>query len=278
MKITLDRKGNEDRYRNWFLTINNYTTEEKEYALAYSALYILVADEVGEEKKTPHLHLYFELKNAKSFSKIKKEFPRANIDLGKGTAEQNKIYLSKQNLIREDGTPKKQGKRNDIHEVISQIENGDMRMRDVVRTATSVQSVRMAEIRLKYFEPKRDFKPEVIWIYGSTGTGKSRLAKELCDDPYYCLDDIKWWEGYDAHTEVIIDDFRKDYCRFNQLLKLLDRYAYRVECKGGSRQFLAKKIIITTPLSPEETYSNLNSEDIEQLSRRITEIKCLDIL
>ena len=66
----------EGRFRNWFLTINNYTTEEKEYALAYSAQYILVADEVGEEEHTPHLHIYFELKNAKSFSKIKKEFPR----------------------------------------------------------------------------------------------------------------------------------------------------------------------------------------------------------
>lgn len=266
----------EGRFRNWFLTINNYTPEELAHALAYQAQHILVADEVGEEEHTPHLHIYFELKNAKSFSKIKKEFPRANIQVSKGSAEDNFEYLSKQKLIRNDGEPKQQGKRNDIHEIISQIENGGMRMRDVVREATSCQSIRMAEIRLKYFEPKRNFKPEVYWLYGATGCGKSRKALELCiDEPYYALDTIQWWEGYDAHQEVIIDDMRRDFCKFHQLLKLLDRYAYRVECKGGSRQFVARKIIITSPYSPEEMYRNKTEEDLEQLSRRIDFLWCL---
>lgn len=269
-------KVDNSRHRNWFITINNYTDDEKEYALAYDATYILVADEVGEIEKTKHIHIYFELKNSKTFSKVKKEFPRGNIQVAKGSALDNYNYLSKQNLIREYGEAKAQGKRTDIHQIINQIENGDMRMRDVVREATSVQSVRMAEIRMKYFEKKRNWKTEVIWIYGSTGTGKSYMAHHMCEDPFYALDNIKWWEGYDSHEDVIINDFRQDWCKFSQLLKLTDEYPYQIECKGGSRQFLAKRIIITSPFPPHEVYSMTLSEDINQLLRRCSQIINMD--
>jgi len=85
------------------------------------------------------------------------------------------------------------------------------------------------------------------------------------------MDTGEWWEGYDAHEEVIIDDMRKDFLKFHHLLKLFDRYPYRVQFKGGSRQFLAKTIIVTTCYSPEEMFNN--REDIQQLLRRINTIK-----
>lgn len=86
------------------------------------------------------------------------------------------------------------------------------------------------------------------------------------------MENLKWWEGYDAHENVIIDDFRKDSIQFSSLLRLLDRYAFRVETKGASRQLLAKNIIITCPESPEELFEHTR-EDIKQLLRRIDEIK-----
>ena len=81
---------------------------------------------------------------------------------------------------------------------------------------------------------------------------------------------LKWWEGYDAHPNVLIDDFRKDFCTFHELLRILDRYPYRIEVKGTSRQLLAKRIIITCPYHPEIIYDT--REDIGQLLRRITKI------
>lgn len=259
-----------DRERNWFLTINNYSPEELEFCKSYKCLYKLLADEIGEKEKTPHLHIYFELKNAKSFSKIKKEFPRANIKVAKGNALQNKNYLVKQNLILEEGVPKKQGTRTDLQHAKSILEDTG-KMADVVMEATSYQSIRMCECILKYKERKRVWKPIVKWYYGKTGLGKSKQAYEECEDPYTTGKTIKWWEGYDAHENVIIDDFRKDFCCFHELLKLLDRYPYRVEYKGGSRQLLAKKIIITSEYHPKDIYET--RDDIQQLFRRIDEIK-----
>ena len=259
------------RTYNWFLTINNYTEEELKFAHEWKCDYMIIADEVGEECETPHLHLYFEMKNQQRFSTLKKKFPRANIQPAKGNALQNLKYLSKQNLIYESGAPKKKGERTDLAKAKSILKDTG-KMSEVVIEATSYQSVRMCECILKYHEAKRKWKPEVRWYYGETGSGKSRTAyEESGDDVYTAGKTIKWWEGYDGNENIIIDDFRKDFCCFHELLKLLDRYPYRVECKGGSRQLLSKQIIITSAYHPKHIYGG--REDIKQLLRRIDKIK-----
>ena len=83
------------RARNWFITINNYTDDEIEYARNYNCQYMIIGNEIGEKCRTPHLHIYFELKYQKTFSKMKKDFPRANIQVAKGSAEQCRAYCSK---------------------------------------------------------------------------------------------------------------------------------------------------------------------------------------
>ena len=67
---------------------------------------------------------------------------------------------------------------------------------------------------------------------------------------------------------------RKDFMKFHLLLRLLDRYSYRIQTKGSTRQFVAKTIIITAPYHPDEMYNN--REDINQLIRRIDDIKEFD--
>ena len=265
-----------NRAYNWFITINNYSDEETEFALQYyhqcdTCMYILIGEEIGEKCGTPHLHIYIELKFQKSFEKICKEFPRGNCQPAKGTAEECKSYCSKQNLIYENGKPKKQGERTDLDNARQTLEDTG-RMSDVVMEATSYQSIRMCECYLKYHERKRRWMPVVKWFYGTTGTGKSKAAyEESNEDVYTTGKTIKWWEGYDANEHVIIDDFRSDFCCFHELLKLLDRYPYRVECKGGSRQLLATQMIITSAYHPRDVYEGI--EDIQQLIRRITEIR-----
>lgn len=133
-----------------------------------------------------------------------------------------------------------------------------------------LQSMRCAEMMLKYFEKGRDFQPEVRWYHGSTGSGKTRAALEEFPDAWVSGKDGKWFDGYDAHEVAVFDDFRKDFCTFHVLLRLLDRYPFRIEHKGGSRQFLARVIIVTCPWAPDVLYDNRSQEDIGQLMRRIT--------
>lgn len=238
--------------------------------LSEDSRYIVVGKEVGENS-TPHYQGYVFFDNPRSFNSIKKLLKRAHIEQAKGTPEQNSKYCKKGGeILIEEGEVPRAGKRNDL-EHIREVVKESPRMREVVKEAKSYQAIKVAEVYLKYHEEPRKWKPEVRWYHGSTGAGKTKSAREwLGDDIYTALDTIKWWEGYDAHENVLIDDFRKDFCKFHQLLKLLDRYEYKVETKGGSRQFVAKKIAITAPYAPDKIYDT--REDIKQLLRRIDHV------
>lgn len=258
------------RSRRYVFTINNFSDKEIEQLKKIEYSYMIYGDERGENN-TPHLQGYIEFDNQRTFSSIKKQLPTAHIETAKGTPEQNRKYCSKQNIMFEDGTIKKQGTRTDIEEIKDIVKNGGG-IRDVIEVAKSFQSVRMGELYLKYHEKKRTWKPIVYWFYGPSGCGKTKLAYEMYPDIYTPLSS-KWWEGYDAHKHVLLDDFRTDYMPFTSLLRLLHEYAYTVETKGGSRQLLAETIIITCPYHPQELYRESVTEDLTQLIRRITEIR-----
>ena len=65
---------------------------------------------------------------------------------------------------------------------------------------------------------------------------------------------------------------RADTFKWNELLRLTDRYPNRLNVKNTSRQNLAKYIIITSPKSPQEMFEGKIIENIHQLIRRFSEI------
>ena len=274
---------NPDRFRNYVFTLNNYTTEELSHLEKLKCKYIIYGREIGEQG-TPHLQGFVIWNNAKSFNATKKQLSqRAHIEVCKGTPYDNFVYCSKDGDFTERGErPERvgQGKRNDmiaIKKAIAQnIQIKKCLQNDLIH---NYQQLRFAESLQKYYEKPRTFKTVVHWYWGLTGTGKTKTAYEElleeADDPeeiYFSMDTGKWWEGYDGHKYVVIDDMRGDFLKCHQLLKLLDRYPYRVDNKGASRQFVAEKIIITSCYPPELIYQNTD-EKIDQLIRRIDYIK-----
>jgi len=268
-------------------TLNNYTEEElnqlEEIGLKDNIKYMIVGKEVGQQG-TPHIQGVTSWKNAKTLKAMIKSMPIrvANIVIANGTAFQNYEYCSKDKNFKEYGirpTRDEQGKRNDLIEIKKKIANNEkIKTMLVNNDIVNDQQLRYAERLTKYLEKQRTQKPIVKWYYGATGTGKTKGAFEEFqaqandnDNIYFSMDTGKWWEGYDAQEFVIIDDMRGDFMEFHQLLKLLDRYPYKVETKGSTRQFLATHIIITSAYTPQEMFSS--REDIGQLLRRIDEIK-----
>ena len=88
--------------------------------------------------------------------------------------------------------------------------------------------------------------------------------------------DNKWFDGYSNHDVLILDELRKQTFTCAYLLRLLDRYKMGVEVKGGTRQMVAKVIIVTSSKSPEALWADMaglaDPEDVGQLQRRITEV------
>lgn len=166
------------------------------------------------------------------------------------------------------------GARSDIEAAVQTIKDGGTNQ-EVIEQHAEVfvkYSRGLSLVRLAY-QSRRTWKTEVFWWYGPTGTGKSLEAFERFPDAYYKNPTNKWWCGYDAHDAVIIDDYRRDLCSFGDLLRLFDRYPLLLESKGGTLQFLARTIVVTTSKSPRETWEGRSDEDIRQLLRRIEHVK-----
>ena len=114
---------------------------------------------------------------------------------------------------------------------------------------------------------ERNFKTLVTVIYGPTGTGKSQWCYEHLKDPYWKVKG-QWWDGYRNQGVVVLDEFY-GWLKYDEMLRLLDRYPFKVEIKGGYVQFNSKMIFITSNKKPEEWY---NQPDISHLTRRIENI------
>lgn len=82
----------------------------------------------------------------------------------------------------------------------------------------------------------------------------------------------KWWDGYSGQSLVIFDDYRPSLCPFHEILRILDRYPYRVQLKGSSIELSATSFVLTTCSRPEVLWHSRTTEQLGQLLRRITEI------
>lgn len=264
--------------RGWTFTLNNYTEEEVETFENFECDYMVFGQEVGKEG-TPHLQGYLYIKKKISMKALKAKLSkRAHWESAKANAEINKKYCTKEALdYFEKGVMPRSGKRTDLEAVKLSIDNGAKESdlweehfckmvlyhKAFNRYATSTVLPRT--------EP-----PEVIWVYGPPGTGKTRMAFDSTDD-LYSKDCTKWWDGYYGQATTLIDDIRDDSFSYRYLLRMLDRYPFQVQTKGGYIQFNSKIIYITSPLHPEEfSVRAAPWEDMQQLLRRITTIIKLD--
>jgi len=240
--------------------------------------------EVGENG-TPHLQGYFEFDHSMKL-RITAAANRIqllglegyHLDIARGTAQQNITYCSKDGDFFEGGErPKGRGKRTDLDDVCALIAKGGSMMEVVEEfPAQFVKFNNGLQKLIQMKTPKRFFKTEVWWLWGPTGSGKSRYAWQQDPSSYMKACNHKWWDGYTGQDVVIMDDFRpsKDL-PFNFILNLFDRYPLSVEVKGGMTEFVSKIIYVTTPLSPEDTCNHLDwlgAEQKNQLLRRIDHV------
>lgn len=114
---------------------------------------------------------------------------------------------------------------------------------------------------------QRTWKSEVIILTGRTGIGKSRYCAENYPNAFWKRKG-DWWDGYDGHDIVIIDEFY-GWLPLDTMLRLMDRYPLMVDTKGSAVEFVAKTICITSNNPWEEWYTWKSQELKDAFSRRI---------
>lgn len=197
--------------------------------------------------------------------------PGCHIEMCNGTPEQNIIYCTKSNSKIEGtefkyGNPAKQdqGARNDLIDLKNTIDSG----------AT------LKEISQKHFEeflrynkgikeymllnqPKRTWKTELNVFVGPAGCGKNKYVYDtfpmdtICK--VSCTQTGMWWDSYDGHENVILDEFHGQL-PFGILLELTDRYPMDLPKKGSMVNFIAKRIFICSNKLPEEWYPEMSKD------------------
>jgi len=275
--------------KNWCFTLNNYSAEEVTAlngAITEHTSYAVYQHETGENG-TRHLQGFFHFGNKVRLEWVRARFsPRAHYEVARGTVAQNVAYCTKEET-RDAGSmpfthgeqPAGAGARTDLEDVAAEIVVKRRRLTDVA-AEFPVDFIKyhagLTALSARLAEPRR-WKTVVYWFYGSTGCGKSRAADRLAPAAYWKMGGNRWWDGYEGHEDVIIDDYRRDLCPFHELLRLFDRYPMRVEYKGGVVDFAARRVFVTAPQAPDILWEGRSEEDLGQLMRRIEHVVNCDV-
>lgn len=259
--------------RHICFTINNPIEEDREWVRSVVCSYIVAGDEVGASG-TPHIQGYVEFEGSKRFSTLKNECPRGHFEKRKGSPKQAADYCKKDGHFTERGTLSRQGHRSDLEQVCQDVlEKLPMKEIALAHPMEYVKYHKGLE-RLEWrLADDRHEPPRVVWLWGVSGTGKTR---EACSVPeFYIKDNTKWWDGYERQPRIIIDDFEMNAWEFRDLLRLLDRQPYQGQTKGGYVKINSPEIYITCEFPPEGLWRSGNQ--LAQIKRRITEIRHLEM-
>lgn len=120
--------------------------------------------------------------------------------------------------------------------------------------------------RLQSKGPKWRGVPEVIWIWGKAGVGKTRHVMEQ-EDVYKLDSPYKWWDGYEGENILLLDDYEIEHIPRGSLVNILDGYRLRLETKGSHTWALWNKVYITSNWDPKKFMSM-----DEAIERRITKV------
>lgn len=259
-----------DVSRSWCFTLNNYTTDEEDLLKNLECNYIVFGYEIAPETSTPHLQGFVTFTKVMRLAGVKKLLPRAHWEKAiSGIASEK--YCKKTAVFFEKDN-RKQGARTDLSVAVDLVKQGKYKQLIEEHPETYIRFHNgLDKLCVKYQKPRSE-KPIVTWLHGPTGVGKTKYIYDnhKAEDVWISGRDLKFWDGYENQPVVLLDDFRKDFCTFHELLRILDRYPYRVNVKGSSRELNSTHIYITSPYSPAETYNT--REDIDQLLRRIDKI------
>ena len=241
-----------------------------------------------------HIQGYIQLKSRWTFHRVKAEVFKGalqgcNFSAARGNAEANKTYCSKTEsrvsgtqfreqgvMVGDHGVNHQPGRSLDkLYEAIK--EGADMEtLIDKFGFGVFLRHERTLNSALLRWGKKRKGPPEIIILVGESGTGKSKWVERMYPSRYRMTfsngGNSCWFDGYNGEKVIELSEFRGQLA-LSFMLDLLDRYELKVQTKGGTVQFLADVIVITSNEEPEEWYKALEGreEKMKPLLRRIEE-------
>ena len=277
-----------DRVRGFCFTINNPISNKSiwlGYLVKNKIKYAVIGDEICPKTGTPHLQGYVEFTNPRTMSGVIKLFKKtAHVEQRYASPQEAADYCKKGGKFVEYGELPEQGKRNDLVGIKNRINEG-VKVDDIIQENPMAYHQygrtlnRLEDLRLRNLY--RTWMTTGVWYWGTTGVGKSHLAFEgfTPETHYVYPNDGGWWDGYSGQEIVIFNDYRGELT-YSYLLQLLDKWPVTVKRRGREPvPFLAKKVIFTSSMAPEEVYHGViaKGDDLAQLNRRLEVVKVMPV-
>lgn len=284
------------------LTINNpiekgYTHENIKNKIINNfktITYFCMADEKGA---TLHTHIFVVFTSRVRWSMIKRYFPEAHIEICKGSVSDNILYIKKEgkwlddlkneqiilNSFEEFGSqpPDSKGKRNDLSELYRMIQD-NMSNSEIIQTnqdyilqIDKLDKIRNTILIDKYKDTLR-LDLEVIYIFGATGTGKTRYVMETSgySNTFRVTDYTHPFDSYSCQPAICFDEFRSSI-NIYKMLMYCDVYPVELQSRYPNKVACYSKVFIVSNWPLEKQYSEAQINDIETwlaFLRRITKV------
>lgn len=260
----------------------------KEIMLRWKTDYYCFCYETGEQG-TYHVHIYVKYANPQSTQIVSKAFGNAHIEvIRNSTSKQNRDYIRKEGVYTDtekattnhietfyesgpcpEENQEIQGRRNDIENMISLVQDGASNM-DIVQAvpAMALRIPAIEQYRQAYWEEQgKNYRQMTVWyIYGKTRTGKTSYVYSTHDSSeIYSVVDYKGtgiWDKYDtARTRVLLLDEYRSHLPFSLLLALCDGQPLTLNCRYANRVCLHDTVYIVSNIPLEQQYPNIQREE-----------------
>lgn len=244
------------RHRSWAFTWNNYTQDSINLCKQLPYNYLVLGYEVAPTTNTPHIQGFVNLKSAKTMSALK-------------AITNTSIHLEFMKTQHDSNRMVKYCKKTGKFEEFGVWNHGPpVLVYDNVKT---ISQVRFLDWKVKNSIQPRTDKPYIVWLYGPSGCGKSQRA---ISPNCYIKDSTQWWDGYVGQSRIVLDDWEVPLPgtpAFRDFLRLLDRYPYQGQFKGGYVNINSPEIFITTDKHPSYWLGEENNY-YDQVIRRVDEL------
>lgn len=295
--------------RKWQLTINNYQEHNitddliKENLLKFVPDYYCLCKEIGNETKTPHIHIFIYSKSPIRFTTIKNRFPTAHIEKAYGTIQDNIDYVRKtgkfentdkaettiEGSFEEYGTIPSELQEKDpvIGQLLEDIKDGKSNIEIIENNPQwalkirDIDLIRETYLEDKYMKENRDII--VTYVYGKTGVGKTRDiyqrhgAKNVCRITNYIGNRGTRFDSYKSTMNTLVFEEFHSQIPISDMLNYLDIYPLMLPARYNDKVACYTYVYITSNIPLEDQYLELHCsmkyrEVLSAFERRIHNI------
>lgn len=268
--------------RNFFLTYPRCLLEKQDvqdFLLSkVGCSYMLIAKEAHKDG-TPHIHVFLTAKVKIRTTKSdyfdiagyhgNYQTARDSDDVIQYVNKSDKNPLSygdyvgnKQSVVQKRALQNKLLIQTSLPELV---DSGVIHISQYKQMKEAINMYKIDQIKVPDYMPKK-----CIWIYGSTGIGKSRYIRDNHPDQVYFKAQNKWWDGYSSEKIILIDDFDMAGQCLGHYLKIWgDCYSFVAEVKGSTIKPVFDTFYITSQYLPKDIWCN--GKDLDKWDEQMRE-------